>query len=55
VTSVSFDDMECIECGSNIDREAHDRGICFDCYCQMDLRAYEEHQKKNGTHNSEEE
>lgn len=47
--------MECKECGTNIDREAHDRGICFDCYCQMDLRSYEEHQKKNDTHNSEEE
>ena len=48
-------DMECKECGTNVEREAHDNGICFDCYCQMDLRSYEEHQKKNYTLNSEEE
>ena len=39
--------MECVECGTNTDREVTDRGICFDCYCKLDLLAYEELQKKN--------
>ena len=39
--------MECKECGTKTDREATDQGICFDCYCKLDLIAYEEHQKKN--------
>lgn len=40
-------------CLTDIDREAHDRGICYDCYCKLDLQAYEEHLKKNDCHNSE--
>ena len=47
--------MKCEMCGTSVAREAHDRGICFDCYCRMDLQAYEEHQKKNDLLNSEEE
>ena len=35
--------MKCTRCGTNVDREAHDRGICFDCYCQLDLQDYEAH------------
>ena len=39
--------MKCEMCGTSVDREAHDRGICFDCYCILSLADYEEHQKKN--------
>ena len=39
--------MKCELCGTSVDREAHDRGICFDCYCILSLADYEEHQKKN--------
>ncbi len=35
--------MKCTRCGTNVDREATDRGICFDCYCQLDLQDYEAH------------
>lgn len=33
--------MKCVRCGTNVDREVHDRGICFDCYCQLDMQEYE--------------
>ncbi len=39
--------MKCEMCGTSVAREAHDRGICFDCYCILSLADYEEHQKKN--------
>jgi NMD protein affecting ribosome stability and mRNA decay len=39
--------MKCTRCGTNVDREATDRGICFDCYCELDLIAYNEHLKLN--------
>ena len=39
--------MKCTRCGTNTDREATDRGICFDCYCELDLIAYNEHLKLN--------
>lgn len=39
--------MECKECGTCLDREAHDNYICFDCWCLMDLAHHEELQKKN--------
>ena len=35
--------MKCTRCGTNTDREATDRGICFDCYCQLDMQDYEAH------------
>jgi len=35
--------MKCTRCGTNVDREATDRGICFDCYCQLDMQDYEAH------------
>jgi hypothetical protein len=35
--------MKCTLCGTNVDREATDRGICFDCYCQLDMEDYEAH------------
>ena len=34
--------MKCKECSTNIEREAHDNYICFDCYCRLDLLQYEE-------------
>ena len=37
--------MKCTRCGTNVDREATDRGICYDCYCQLDLQDYEAHLK----------
>jgi len=37
--------MKCTRCKTNVDREATDRGICFDCYCQLDLQDYEAHLK----------
>ncbi len=37
--------MKCSRCKTNVDREATDRGICFDCYCQLDLQDYEAHLK----------
>ena len=39
--------MKCEMCGTSVAREAHDRGICFDCYCILSLADYEEHQKKS--------
>jgi len=35
--------MKCTRCGTNVDREATDRGICFDCYCLLDMQDYEAH------------
>jgi len=35
--------MKCTRCGTNVDREVHDRGLCFDCYCQLDMQDYEAH------------
>ena len=37
--------MKCTRCGTNVDREATSRGICFDCYCNLDLQDYEAHLK----------
>jgi len=33
--------MECKECGTSVDREAHENFICFDCYCRLDLEYQE--------------
>ena len=33
--------MKCEMCGTSVGREAHDRGICFDCYCRLDMQEYE--------------
>ncbi len=37
----------CSMCLHDVEGEATDRGICFDCYCILSLADYEEHQKKN--------
>ena len=47
--------MECKECGTSLQFEAHENSICFDCYCRMDLVVHEELQKKNGITSDEEE
>ena len=39
--------MECKECGTSVDKEAHDNYICYDCWCRLDLIVHEELQKKN--------
>ena len=48
-------DMECRECGTSLNYEAHENSICFDCYCRMDLVVHEEALKKNGITSDEEE
>jgi len=44
--------MKCTRCKTNVDREATDRGICFDCYCQLDLQDYEAHLQLNSMDDS---
>ncbi|AXH79453.1 MAG: hypothetical protein [Circular genetic element sp.] len=39
--------MKCTNCKTECESEATDRGICFDCYCELDLLAYNEHLKLN--------
>ena len=38
--------MECKECGIDIRYEVHENYICFDCFCQMDTKSYEEEIQK---------
>ena len=35
--------MKCTNCKTEVESEATDRGICYDCYCQLDLQDYEAH------------
>ena len=35
--------MKCTNCKTDVESEATDRGICYDCYCQLDLQDYEAH------------
>ena len=37
--------MKCTDCKTEVESEATDRGICYDCYCQLDLQDYEAHLK----------
>ena len=37
--------MKCTNCKTDVESEATSRGICFDCYCNLDHADYEAHLK----------
>ena len=45
---------ECSGCGIDLKNEAHQNGVCWDCYMRLDLEQYEQEQKKKIGFDSEE-
>ena len=37
---------KCTGCGISLENEAHQNGVCWDCYMKLDLEQYNQEQKK---------